>query len=116
MNRIMAELALVQAETNYGFEMRFEHVPGRLNVWADALSRLDEPGSMATVPSELLADQRRRTSHRGPTWWRTPARYAYGIVDDALLGPVTDLRRRPPAALSSSLQSVEGHRPISREL
>ena len=36
MNRVMAEFALAQAEANYIFEVRYEHIPGSLNVIADA--------------------------------------------------------------------------------
>ena len=81
MNRILAELALTQAAANYLFELEFEHIPGVLNVSADSLSRLQEPGKSGTVPPELANRPRRVVEHRCLSWWRTPSGYAYAAAE-----------------------------------
>ena len=84
LNRIMAELALTRAEANYEFEFRFAHIPGVLNVAADALSRLRQPESPASFPPELKGLPEKRCEARDSEWWRTPTDYAYRPVE----GPV----------------------------
>ena len=70
LNAIVRELALEFAESNFEIDL-FGHIPGSLNVWADALSRLRDPKGPKSVPTELLAVPRTVVAQRGPTWWRT---------------------------------------------
>ena len=46
------------------------HVKGEKNEWADALSRLEQPGSAATIPGPLRGLPRRQAAERGDAWWR----------------------------------------------
>eukprot|EP00972_Heterocapsa_arctica_P014190 2089305-Heterocapsa_arctica.AAC.1 len=50
--------------------LEFAHVAGKRNEWADALSRLAEPGSGATVPGPLRGAKQRRLPRRDRRWWR----------------------------------------------
>ena len=81
MNRIMAEIALMQAETCYVFEIQYEHIAGQLNTAADALSRLCEPGAGYSVPPELVNHKRVDVLCRGVDSWRTPHSYAYATAE-----------------------------------
>jgi len=68
---VMRELALDVSEGAYAISI-LEHVAGSLNIWADALSRLDEPDSNAVVPQELLSVVRCTVPVRDASWWRFP--------------------------------------------
>ena len=48
-----------------------EHIAGSLNVWADALSRLHQPGGGHVVPPELLQRPRAIPLVRNAGWWET---------------------------------------------
>lgn len=69
MNAVVREMALDLAEGKYKIDIK-EHVPGRLNLWADALSRVAQPGSGAVVPAPLVAARRVYPSVRDVAWWR----------------------------------------------
>ena len=49
---IAQELALLLSEASY-MPRHVVHVPGVLNAWADALSRLSDPSRKYTIPAEL---------------------------------------------------------------
>ena len=67
---ISKELALVMARAS--FQPRFlEHVPGAMNVMADALSRIWEPGASYTVPEGLRADLRAEAPLRTRDFYST---------------------------------------------
>ena len=67
---ISKELALVMARAS--FQPRFlEHVPGAMNVMADALSRIWEPGASYTVPEGLHADLRAEVPPRTRDFYST---------------------------------------------
>ena len=66
---VMRELALDMAEGTYAVKV-LEHIPGSANVWADALSRLPEPGSGATIPKELEGVVHCKPPMRDSSWWR----------------------------------------------
>ena len=70
LNVIMRELSLDLAEGEYEANL-FGHIPGRLNEWADSLSRLHDPNLKKEVPEELRDVPRASLATRGPTWWRT---------------------------------------------
>ena len=70
MNTICRELALDLAEGKYQAEL-MAHLPARFNGLADALSRLEAPGSDSkSFPPELNGIQRTILADRGPGWWR----------------------------------------------
>ena len=69
VNMVVREMALDLAEGRYKIDVK-EHLPGRCNGWADALSRLSQPGGAATVPSALEHAQRVHPAVRGAAWWR----------------------------------------------
>ena len=70
MNAVIREMALDLAEGNYHADL-FGHVPGSLNVWADALSRLLDPNKMAAIPDELKHLPRTTVQPRTSSWWRS---------------------------------------------
>ena len=51
--------------------LHFAHVRGKNNEWADALSRLGQPGADAVIPGPLRGLRRAAVPLRGPAWWRT---------------------------------------------
>ena len=63
-------MALDLAEAIYKVDV-LEHLPGRANKWADAPSRLMQPGSGASLPAELQHAQRVYPQQRVGEWWRT---------------------------------------------
>ena len=69
MNLIAAELALDLAEANYEVVIEHAHVKGCDNSWADALSRLAEPGGCFEVPPGLRHVRQRVVPARGRGWW-----------------------------------------------
>ena len=70
VNRILQELALEVALSPTGLSISLRHIRGEVNEWADALSRLTQPGSGARVPAPLLACEHTQLEDRGPSWWR----------------------------------------------
>ena len=64
MNRIARELALDLAEAKYELDF-LEHLPGKENIMADALSRLEQPEGTAVIPSELKSVTRAWPCRRG---------------------------------------------------
>jgi hypothetical protein len=71
INLIARELALDRALAAYEPRLELAHVRGKRNEWADALSRLAQPGSGAAVPGPLRGLPCRGVGVRGPSWWRT---------------------------------------------
>ena len=69
LNTVIRELALEMAEGCFEVDL-FGHIPGHLNVWADALSRLRDPNGQKTVPEELLQIKRATVAPRPSGWWR----------------------------------------------
>ena len=70
MNLVIREMALDMAEGNYQVDL-FGHVPGELNSWADALSRLLDPTKEVAIPDELLQVSRTEVAPRTTSWWRS---------------------------------------------
>ena len=54
------------------------HVPGVMNVWADALYRLSDPRGHYRVPSQLLSVARSVPSRRAAAFYTTLAATALG--------------------------------------
>ena len=69
MNFVMKEFMLVVAAAGDGLRLRYRHLPGARNEWADSLSRLMQPGSGAKVPGPLRAVPRTPAPARGSSWW-----------------------------------------------
>ncbi|CAK0809933.1 unnamed protein product, partial [Prorocentrum cordatum] len=70
LNAVVRELSLDLAEGRYQVDV-VALLAGKDNAWADALSRLHEPGGAAEVPRALLARPRTRPAKRDGTWWET---------------------------------------------
>ena len=71
INRVLKELALDMALSSSGLRVRFKHIRGAANEWADALSRIHQPGSGARVPAPLLGCECTELASRTGTWWKT---------------------------------------------
>ena len=84
INAVVRELALDLAEGKYRIDF-FEHLPGAENMLADELSRLYQPGAVATVPTALGDVPRVHPPPRGPGWWETDA-YPSGVGGAELSG------------------------------
>ena len=69
MNSVMRELSLDLAEANYQVGL-FGHIPGRLNDWADKLSRIYQPGVITDLPQELMDVPLTDLPRRNVSWWR----------------------------------------------
>jgi len=69
VNEVVREAALDMAEGLYRIDYR-EHVPGKENLFPDALSRLHQPGANMVVPAELANSQRVWPVGRGSAYWR----------------------------------------------
>lgn len=54
---VAREMALEFGASSYK-PLLFQHIPGLSNDWADALSRLDQPGKGAKIPTSLLSSTR----------------------------------------------------------
>ena len=52
----------------------FGHIPGKLNVWADALSRARDPNQALEVPEEIKDIPQAAVAPQDPAWWRTSTR------------------------------------------
>ena len=77
INAVVREMSLDLAEWKYNFDS-LEHLPGKLNDWADSLSRLQQPGSDARIPRELIQVRRFQPQSRGDSWWRLGSRPVHG--------------------------------------
>jgi hypothetical protein len=73
INAVTREVSLDLADGLYTVDA-LEHIPGKLNEWADALSRQHMPGNSTTVPKELLNTRRSYPGSRVRGWWRLEAR------------------------------------------
>lgn len=71
VNAVARELALDRALSTCEPLLEFAHVRGVRNEWADALSRLHQPGSNAVVPGPLRVVTRQTVPARVASWWRT---------------------------------------------
>ena len=69
---IAREVALELSEASF-MPRHVVHVPGVMNVWADALSRLDDPRSHYEVPARLLRVPRASPSRRNAAFYTTLA-------------------------------------------
>ena len=62
MLKVAREVAMDKACKQYDFSISdWGHLPGILNVWADAISRLEHPSGKYVIPKELLRVPRIRT-------------------------------------------------------
>ena len=68
---IMRELALDCSEGVYTLQV-LEHLKGMQNEWADALSRIWQPGQVSNVSVELMAVTQYHPPARLTTWWKLP--------------------------------------------
>ena len=90
INAITREVSLDLANGLYTVDA-LEHIPGKLNQWADILSRQFAPGNSAKIPSELMATKRFHPDLRINKWWRLYAKpsecigepVAEDILDDS---------------------------------
>ena len=69
MNYLLQEFALALACSTESLRLRYKHVPGARNEWADALSRLTQPGSGARVPGPLRGIPPTEVPERTAGWW-----------------------------------------------
>ena len=69
MNYLVQEFTLLLASSFEELRLRYKHVPGSRNEWADALSRLAQPGSGAQVPGPLRHLAQTPVPPRAPAWW-----------------------------------------------
>ena len=69
---ISQELALILSEASY-MPRHVVHVPGAMNAWADALSRLDDPTHHYVVPAALREVPRATPSPRTSSFYSTLA-------------------------------------------
>ena len=69
---IARELALLLSEASY-MPRHVVHVPGVMNAWADALSRLSEPGGNYRIPAALRSVPRSSPIRRSPDFYSTLA-------------------------------------------
>ena len=93
LNTIAREKSLDLAQNSQGLELQTCHVAGTENQWADALSRVHEPGQAYTVPNELAHLRRRAAPVRCDRFWKTQvpcwimvkSRTGFGVI--RLVGP-----------------------------
>ena len=74
INAIAREVSFDLALARFQIQMEYAHVRGKDNEWADALSRLSEPGSGACVPGPLRDLPCAQVPLRDASWWRTDVR------------------------------------------
>ena len=86
-------MALARALSDTGLRLIFRHIAGSRNEWADALSRLQQPGSGATVPGPLRKLERTDVEDRTASFWRTAA-----APEAALQAYVTEASEHQEAA------------------
>ena len=73
INAVTREVSLDLADGLYTVDA-LEHIPGKLNEWADVLSRQFMPNNTLRIPQELAATPRYYPAARDHTWWRLEAR------------------------------------------
>jgi hypothetical protein len=73
INAITREMSLDLADGLYKVDA-LEHIPGKLNEWADAFSRQHMPGNKEPIPAGLLATKKFIPAARGSSWWRLEVR------------------------------------------
>lgn len=71
INAIAREFAYDVALATYDPQFVFEHVRGKNNEWADALSRIAMPGGGSSVPGPLRGLPRSQVPRRSASFWRT---------------------------------------------
>ena len=69
---IAQELALILSEASY-MPRHVVHVPGAMNAWADALSRLEDPTHRCKVPDALRDTPRAQPSEPSSRYYSTLA-------------------------------------------
>jgi hypothetical protein len=69
LNSIMSELALDVLLCAFEMGVVYAHIAGEADVWADALSRLSEPGGGCVIPEPLTRVRCRSVQERGESWW-----------------------------------------------
>ena len=69
---ISRELALLLSEASY-MPRHVVHVPGVMNAWADALSRLGDPAGGYHIPAALRESPRSTPMRRNPVFYSTLA-------------------------------------------
>lgn len=67
---VARELALDISDATYSPDI-VEHIPGIVNIGADALSRMSDPNKEVTLPSYLTDATRHVCSRRDKSWWRS---------------------------------------------
>ena len=65
---VSRELALLLPEASY-MPRHVEHVPGVMNTWADALSRLDDPSGKFSIPAALRKVSRAHCEDRSAPFY-----------------------------------------------
>lgn len=70
MGLVARELALEFGTSSYK-PLLFQHIPGLSNDWADALSRLEQPGKSVQVPAQLLRTTRTPTPTRDAAFYQS---------------------------------------------
>jgi hypothetical protein len=73
INAITREVSLDLADGLYTVDA-LEHIPGKLNEWADILSRQFAPGNTVKIPAALMATKRFFPDCRINDWWRLEAK------------------------------------------
>ena len=74
---IAREVALLLSEAAF-MPRHVEHLPGVMNTWADALSRLEEPGGNYAIPQQLTSAPRARCEVRSAAFYTTLATESQG--------------------------------------
>ena len=70
INAIAREISLDMALATFAPRLFFGHVAGKENIWADALSRLAEPGADVCLPAALRDVPCALVPVRDQGWWR----------------------------------------------
>ena len=69
VNMVVRETALDMAEGRYKIDV-IQHLPGRLNDLADALSRMFQPAVNYSIPNGLAECTQVFPAQRDDAWWR----------------------------------------------
>ena len=80
INAVVRELALDLAEGRYRIDIQ-EHIEGKLNIVADALSRACQPGATGEIPNFLLQRPRSIPPRRDAAWWETRGDPGAAVVE-----------------------------------
>ena len=79
VNAIVREMSLDLAAGTYTVD-RLEHLPGKLNVVADVLSRQAQPGKAGAIPQFVLDARKYFPAVRDRDWWQLAARPSQVIL------------------------------------